>query len=248
MRSIPLPLLALPLLATATIFMSTSPKAVHEDLPPRPSAQIEVEALSLNELRGTSSRDIARPQDLHEEDASPAIMEVSTTQHLVPPSLPVNPLFEEDATKERYAEWYRGTATEHLCQSLVRINALRMWDPKTCCCMNSKLLFKRTAKHQEAHSLHEQTELLLQEELWLTEELQRHVKADLESGGSLPPFRLPQTKELLTKAIAEKSREEVWILQHLLDAAKAETRSLAIEEELREGRFTVSKQSPPVLF
>ena len=175
--------------------------------------------------------------------ATSLVIRTSTTAAAGLPLLPIKPLLEEGATPERYAEWYKGTPTELLCQSMVRLSALRRWNPKTCSCVNSELLLKRTGAHEQVHSLNKQDDLLMKEESWLRAELQRQVRADLESGGSLEVFRLPRTQVQMSEALEGSSREERAILRNLLREARSAARHAAVEGEFAAGNYRVEKKT-----
>jgi len=243
MRFTPLLLLVMIPLGAGWLSPKAAPVSPLEAPQPFTAATSHEEPLRVDETP-TSARRAAESPALMPEAvaASPAFGMVTTTAAYLP-LLPINPLLEEGATSERYAEWYKGTPTELLCQSLIRLSTLRRWDPKTCSCVNSELLLKRTKAHDQVHSLHKQDELLKKEEGWLRTEVQRQVQADLKSGGSLEVFRLPRTQVQMSEALEGSSREERAILRNLLREARSAARHAAVEGEFAAGNYRVEKKT-----
>ena len=247
MRSTPLLALILPLLGTGWVSLSAEPEAHVEEIlfnsPPLSSGELPVVVGTPTSVRELA----AETMSLQGETSNASLFHTVTNtkaSHEPLPELPINPLLEEDASPERYAEWYRGTATEHLCQNLTRLRSIRNWDPKTCSCVNSELLLRRSAMHQLVHDLHLKSDLLLAEETWLNIEIRRQVRADLAKGGSLMVFRMPQTEDGMRRALERISKEERRILGHLFVEARTETRRVAIEAEHAAGRYKVDGGSP----
>jgi len=244
MRSTPLLALILPLLGTGWVSLSAGLEVPVERIQPSSPS------LSSGELPAvigtpTSARELAAETTILQDETSVAFPPLEESEGAQVPllALPLNPLLEEGASPERYAEWYRGTATEHLCQNLARLTAIYSWNPKTCSCVNPDLLLKHSARHELVHDLHEKRELLREEMNWLTKEVRRHVQADLASGGSLTVFRLPKTEERMKAALEGLPEEELWILGRLLIEAQREIRQATFEAEHAAGRYKLNASS-----
>ena len=159
------------------------------------------------------------------------------------PLLPINLMLDEDPSDEGYTDWYRGTSWQHLCQSVLRIDSIKEWDPETCACVNPELELRSSERlrHARVHALNEREHLLGIERGWLIEEMVRKMRADLANGGSLLTST-PNTKEQMRRAMERASEEELSHLGLLLAMAQAETKQVAIEAELKAGRFRVDDQ------
>ena len=239
MRFTPLLLLALPLLGAGWLSPKAAPVASMEALRHVTATPSHEEPLEVDEAPTSARSAAVDPAIRAEAVATSPVPGILTAATAALPPLPIKALFEEGATPERYAEWYEGTPTELLYQSLVRLQSLRSWDPRTCACADPDLLIQHAETHDRIHTLNERGELLLHEETWLRSEVRRQVRADLESGGSLQAFRLPQTEAQLRGALEDRSREELKILDQLLRDARSATRHAAIEAEFAAGNFKV---------
>jgi len=229
----------LPLLGTGWVSFETRPEAIIEGPQLITSTRSRKELPVNDEVPITSRRAAESPVHLADAFESPPLPVIKAFKVAELPLLPINALLEEDATPARYAEWYEGTPIEPLYQSLVRMNALRVWDPSTCACADPELLFQHSKTHDRVHALNEQGELLLHEVNWLRSEVRRQLSADLESGGSLQVFRLPRSEAQLRGALEESSLEELKVLDQLLRDARSAARSAAVEAEFAAGNFKV---------
>jgi len=245
MRSTPLLFIILPLLGTGWVSLEARPESSVMELQPTAVSHAPEEPSLVMKTAATPRASAVERPTLEDEEpvASPLLSDVEL-EHSDLPLLPINPLLEEDATPERYSEWYRGTSTEQLTQSLFRLNSIRIWDPKTCACADSELSLQTSATHERVHELLEQKDLLLAEGRWLAKEIRRKVRADLASGGSLMVFRMSQSKEGMKSDLEGSSKEELWILGHLLMEAQLETRRVAVEAAFAAGHYKVDASSP----
>jgi hypothetical protein len=239
MRFTPLFLLVLPLLGAGWLSPKAASRVSLVALQPVTATPSHEEPLDVREAPSSARSAAVDPVTRADAIETPPLPGIEAFTAAELPLLPINTLFDEDATPARYAEWYGGTPIEHLYQSMVRFHDLRNWDPKTCPCAGPDPLFQHTETHRRLHALYQQGKLLRREEAWLCSEVRRQMSADLKSGGSLQVFRLPKTEALFGQALEESSIEELKVLGQMIIDAKGAARSAAVEAEFAAGNFKV---------